>query len=333
MKILVTGAAGFIGSHLMVKLRDKGFAVTGIDNFSSYYSIAYKKLRLDSMGLSEGNVVKECDFSNFTQLNNLIADAQPNYIVHLGAQAGVRIGIEDFGLYIDSNIIGFQNVIRASHLNGVEGIIYSSSSSVYGDLSPIPYREDSMLLKPKSFYGVTKLANELFAQVQSESTQLKLRGLRLFTVYGPWGRPDMSYFRLAAAALGQHQFQLNGDGSIKRDFTFIDDVTNYTTQLLEDLAIRDEGFCDLVNIGGGVPHDMSSIIRMFEEKASTVINIDRLSRNKVDAISTMADNSYLERLLGKTEFTSLESGVESVLEWASSSEILPSLRNWIRSTI
>jgi UDP-glucuronate 4-epimerase len=196
MKILVTGAAGFVGSHVLKKLKELDEEVSGIDNFSTYYSAEYKKLRLDYLGLNQNSDVIKCDISDYEQLNQSVSALKPDYIVHLAAQAGVRLSLKDSSSYISANVVGFQNVIRSSVENGVKGILYASSSSVYGDSASTPYRETTISIRPKSLYGVTKLSNELFAEIQSKSSNLRLRGLRYFTVYGPWGRPDMAYFRM-----------------------------------------------------------------------------------------------------------------------------------------
>ena len=218
MKILITGAAGFVGSHILKKLRDLGSDVYGVDNFSTYYSVEYKYLRLKSLGLSPDSDVLKCDISDYEKLNQFISSIRPEYIIHLAAQAGVRLSLKDSTSYVSANVAGFQNIVRSSVENGVKGIVYASSSSVYGDSTPTPYKETSISLRPKSLYGVTKLSNELFAEIQSKSSNLRFRGLRYFTVYGPWGRPDMAYFRIAAAALGQGKFTLFGDGTIKKGF-------------------------------------------------------------------------------------------------------------------
>jgi len=331
LRVLVTGAAGFVGSHLCKKLAELGVKFRGIDNFSNYYSVDYKKIRLNAFMLEDE--IEFCDISNFEQTNRVITEFKPNYVLNLAAQAGVRLGFEESDSYIEANVKGFHNVIRSCIENDVEGILYASSSSVYGDASPTPYKENSISLKPKSIYGTTKLVNELFAEIQAKSSKLRFRGVRYFTVYGPWGRPDMAYFRIAAAALGQGTFTLFGDGTIKRDFTFIDDVVNNSLALLEDLSFRKEGFNDIVNIGGSRPLEMNYLIDVISQKGDFRIDINKMKENKLDSLITMADNSHLKSILGDLKFTGLEEGVERLMNWVKNERIKPRLLEWIQSTV
>jgi UDP-glucuronate 4-epimerase len=277
--------------------------------------------------------VLKCDISDYGKLNQLVSSIRPEYIIHLAAQAGVRLSLKDSTSYVSANVAGFQNIVRSSVENGVKGIVYASSSSVYGDSTPTPYKETSISLRPKSLYGVTKLSNELFAEIQSKSSNLRFRGLRYFTVYGPWGRPDMAYFRIAAAALGQGKFTLFGDGTIKRDFTYIDDVVENTIALFRDLTRQDEKFNDIVNIGGSRPLEMNYLIDLISKRGSHPIDLARGEESKLDSRITMADNSYLKLILGELKFTDLEEGIENLMKWASQENIKPSLTNWIQSTV
>jgi UDP-glucuronate 4-epimerase len=277
--------------------------------------------------------VLKCDISDYGKLDQLISSIRPEYIIHLAAQAGVRLSLKDSTSYVSANVAGFQNIVRSSVENGVKGIVYASSSSVYGDSTPTPYMEASTSLRPKSLYGVTKLSNELFAEIQSKSSNLRFRGLRYFTVYGPWGRPDMAYFRIAAAALGQGKFTLFGDGTIKRDFTYIDDVVENTIALFRDLTKQDEKFNDIVNIGGSRPLEMNYLIDLISKRGSHPIDLARGEESKLDSRITMADNSYLKSILGELKFTDLEEGIENLMKWASQEKIEPSLTNWIQSTV
>jgi len=333
VRTLVTGAAGFVGSHVLNRLKESGHDVFGIDNFSPYYSVGYKEHRLENLGLTKDSDVTVCDISDPEQISQFISGIRPDYIIHLAAQTGVRLSLKESGFYISANVAGFQNIIRSSIENKVTGIVYASSSSVYGDTTPTPYKESSISLRPKSIYGVTKLSNELFAEIQSKSSNLRFRGLRYFTVYGPWGRPDMAYFRIAAAALGQGKFTLFGDGTIKRDFTYIDDVVENTIALFSDLTRQGEKFNDIVNIGGSRPLEMNYLIDLISKKGSHQIDLARGEESKLDAQITMADNSYLKSILGELKFTDLEEGIESLMKWASQENIKPNLTNWIKSTV
>ena len=331
MKILVTGAGGFIGSHVLKRLMTLRVDSVGVDNFSNYYSSKYKHIRLKEIGIQKDIQVLNCNLAVFDEIDNLVSKYKPNYIIHLAAQAGVRLSLSQTNLYIDTNVCGFQNLIRSAIENHVDGIIYASYSSVYGDSSSIPYKEDMQILRPKSIYGVTKLSNELFAEIQSKDSKLRFRGLRFFTVYGPWGRPDMAYFKLAAAALGQGRFNLFGDGSIKRDFTYIDDVVESTISLCTDLASRKEGFSDLVNIGGGRPLEMNYLIELISDRGDFEIDILKSPESPLDSRITVADNSYLQSIIGAKSFTNLEEGVARLMDWAKREEIKSSLLSWISS--
>lgn len=331
MRVLVTGAAGFVGSHICKRLVELDIQFWGVDNFADYYSVDYKRIRLDSFNLERS--VSICDISNFGQINEVISSFRPHYVINLGAQAGVRLGLAASDSYIEANVRGFQNIIRSCIENDVEGILYASSSSVYGDSTPTPYKESSMILRPKSIYGTTKLSNELFAEIQAKSSKLRFRGLRFFTVYGPWGRPDMAYFRIAAAALGQGEFNLFGNGTIKRDFTYVDDVVNFTLSLLKDLSLRKESFNDIVNIGGSRPLEMNYLIDLISRRGDSQLEIHKLGENQADSRVTMADNSYLKTILGDLKFTNLEEGVEELMKWARGDSIKPNLLKWILSTV
>lgn len=331
LRVLITGAAGFIGSHLYRKLCELNIQAYGIDNFSNYYSLDYKKARVIELNLE--NKIGICDIANYEQINSVVHDFRPSYVINLAAQAGVRLAIDQSDLYIEANVRGFQNIIRASLNNNVKGILYASSSSVYGDASPTPYMENTFLLRPKSIYGVTKLTNEIFAEIQSRSSKLRFRGLRYFTVYGPWGRPDMAYFRISAASLGQGQFTLFGDGTTKRDFTYIDDVVDSTISLLNDLSLREESFNDVINIGGSRPLEMNYLIDLMSKSGDCPLNINKSKENVLDSRVTMADKSRLESIVGVMNFTTLECGVKNVMDWAKQDSIRPNLLNWIQSTI
>jgi UDP-glucuronate 4-epimerase len=331
MKILLTGAAGFIGSHLRKALESQGHRVLGIDNFSDYYSVDYKLTRTKALS-HDSNLIRHVDISNLNQLSRAFSDHKPDYVVHMAAQAGVRLNFIESEIYLRSNILGFYNVVRCAEKFQAQGIIYASSSSVYGDSSPTPYREDSLTLRPKSVYGVSKLNNEMLAAIQAEKSHLKFRGLRFFTVYGPWGRPDMAYFRIVAAALGKSTFSLFGDGRVKRDFTFIDDVVDTSAKLLGDLSMRSPGFSDVVNIGGSRPLDMNYLIELVGRFTESRIDVQNEPANSLDSLITMADNNYLTSIIGPQCFTSLEEGVEKLVVWAKQVEVQNNIGLWIQGS-
>lgn len=331
MKILITGAAGFIGSHMVRALVNRGNSVLPLDNFADYYSVDYKRLRVRELH-DDPNQLQIVDISDRAALEQAFSSFKPEYVIHLAAQAGVRLSLNQSQIYISSNIEGFYNVLCCAEDYGVKGFIYASSSSVYGDSTPTPYSETSLTLRPKSIYGVSKLTNEMFAEIQARKSNMRLRGLRFFTVYGPWGRPDMAYFRIVSAALGESRFSLFGDGKIKRDFTFIDDVVDTSIRLLDDLTTRGKGFADIVNIGGSRPLDMNYLIELVQKQTKSIIAVNKENPNPLDSEITMADQSYLTSILGEQEFTPLEDGVERLVSWAKDKEIKQHLRLWIENT-
>lgn len=230
MKILLTGAAGFVGFHTAMEFSRLGHEVICLDNFNSYYSVDLKNYRTELLS-KNGLTVHNLDLNNRERLKDFIVAHEPQAIIHLAAQAGVRLKPTDFYRYTESNLLGFCNILELAGTNGVENFLYASSSSVYGNSPHTPYREDDKEIQPISDYGATKLANELLAKSFSLSTVMRTRGMRFFTAYGPIGRPDMAYFKLITAALTGRPFYLNGDGQLKRDFTYISDIVNSIYQL------------------------------------------------------------------------------------------------------
>ena len=198
MKYLVTGAAGFIGSHLCHKLTTEGNAVIAIDNFSDYYDVNLKKLRVEKLLTPLQLKVLSVDISDKNSIDELIVNSKPEVVINLAAQAGVRLPTDQIHKYVNSNLVGFSNVLQSTVSNKIPYFLYASSSSVYGDQAAIPYTESEQKLHPNSFYGATKLANELLTPTLIKNSATIVRGLRFFTVYGPWGRPDMAYFRMIA---------------------------------------------------------------------------------------------------------------------------------------
>jgi len=332
-RIVVTGSAGFIGAHLAKKLHSGNFELLLWDRFSDYYSPTYKKLRVKELLEPLESRVEEVDLLNSDHVTSLLRDYQPSAVVHLAAQPGVRLNYLEYHRYLQDNIAGFQNILSACVQNSVPEFLYASSSSVYDDTSAKPFSEVHSKVKPKSFYGMTKKWNEEAAKHYAERYGMKTRGLRFFTVYGPWGRPDMAYFRLIASALGQYEFRLFGNGDIERDFTFVDDVTSRTEKLLADLSRRDSGFNDVVNIGGQDPQSMQTLIEAVQEISGKEVNLVYDKSNSEDLRRTEADKTYGNSIMGSTTYTSLRTGLQQVLEWASKDSIRKHLNEWIQSTI
>ncbi len=332
MRVLVTGAAGFIGSSVSATLKMAGHEVCGIDIYSDYYSIDLKKLRVKEFLQKSDVLFQEIDISKFDEINKIVKDFRPHAVINLAAQAGVRLPISEFDKYISSNVIGFTNAARASLENGVENFLYASSSSVYGDKAKLPYSEKEEELHPSSYYGATKRFNELAIPSLFANSDTKARGLRFFTVYGPWGRPDMAYFRMISNIYAGTRFEMFGNGEIERDFTFITDVSSSVKDLLTELSMREKGYRDVVNIGGGRPLSMNYLAKLIADLSGQHLEIQTKPGVKEDAVRTMSDPSYLIKLIGDKPMTKLEDGIATTLAWAKTEVSSNNLLNWVDSS-
>jgi UDP-glucuronate 4-epimerase len=331
MQILITGIAGFIGSYTAKKLVEAGHLVQGIDNFSNYYSAKYKKARVkDILNPLQIDPI-DLNIEDSLKVDKLIKKVKPDVVIHLAAQAGVRLPIEETDKYVNSNLVGFSNVLRSTIKNKVPYFLYASSSSVYGDKAAIPYIESEQNLHPNSFYGATKLANELLTPTLIQNSSTAARGLRFFTVYGPWGRPDMAYFRMIANVVSGAEFNFFGDGSVERDFTFIDDAVNSVMALTTELQKRKPGYSDVVNLGGGRPLSMNYLLETVSSISKNEVKFNRLNSNSNDAKKTMSDSKYIESLIASKPNTKLEDGIAKTIEWAMRKDISPNLNNWVKS--
>ena len=331
MKYLVTGAAGFIGSHLCQRLATEGNEVIAIDNFSDYYDINLKKLRVEKLLTPLQLKVLSVDISDKNAINELIVSSKPEVVINLAAQAGVRLPTDQIHKYVNSNLVGFSNVLQLTVSNKIPYFLYASSSSVYGDQAAIPYTESEQKLHPNSFYGATKLANELLTPTLIKNSATIARGLRFFTVYGPWGRPDMAYFRMIANVVSGSEFNFFGDGSVERDFTYIDDAVNSVIELSKELDKRKPGYSDVVNLGGGRPLSMNYLIDNINKISKAEVKFNRQSSNSNDAKKTMSDSSYIQSLIGSKPETKLEDGINKTYQWALQSDISAQLNNWVKS--
>lgn len=332
MKYLITGAAGFVGSHLSARLTTAGNMVLGLDNFSSYYSPQLKELRVSELLTPLGVEVRNIDLVGLENFRNVVKGFQPDVVIHLAAQPGVRTPLGKSYQYIQNNVVAFSNVLQASIEENIPEFLYASSSSVYGNSMNIPYREDDSSIHPISIYGATKLANEVLAPAFISGSKTRARGMRFFTVYGPWGRPDMAYLRLIDSVLNGSEFKKFGGGEVKRDFTYIDDITSAIEKLSEELSSRPEGYSDIVNIGGGKPHSLNELIAVINKKLASTPNLIETSSNPNDTSYTNADVSLLKELINCIPVIDLEAGVESTISWAMQGKIRANLTTWINST-
>jgi UDP-glucuronate 4-epimerase len=332
MKAIVTGAAGFIGSRLCLDLVNSGYEVLGVDAFRPHYSAELKSLRVSELLKPAGIKLHDLDLVNFGAFNELVGDFSPTTIFHLAAQPGVRVPISHSENYIQDNLVAHGNVMKSAVMNGIPKVLYASSSSVYGDSSTPPYSETQKNLQPISLYGSTKLANEITSPNFIKDSDTRSRGLRFFTVYGPYGRPDMAYFRLIARALDGKEFNLFGDGRVRRDFTFVDDISNMTIKLDQQLSGMPIGTSDVVNIGGGTPHSMIDLIGCIEHVLDRKVRIRQVEKNSSDTKFTVADTSLIQKLTGTQPKTELTMGIKRVIDWAVSPKIAEKMREWVDST-
>ena len=331
MKFLVTGAAGFIGAHLSSQLAKMGHQVVAVDNFSSYYSTELKKLRVSSLLSADGIEFHEYDLKDRVQVKSLFSRNNFNSVFHLAAQPGVRLPSSQYSKYVDDNLVVFENILSSTVLNSIPNFLYASSSSVYGNSKLIPYSEKEKGLEPVSFYGATKLANEILVPSVVRNSHTKARGMRFFTVYGPWGRPDMAYFRIIARLLVGSPFTIFGDGNVIRDFTYIGDVVDSIIGLDSELSNRPSGFSDLVNIGGGNPSSLNGMIEQISRQFDVSSEFDHSEFNANDVKGTHADTSYLYGLTGNRPATTLEEGLFNAIEWAMSPNVRNNLHLWVTS--
>lgn len=328
-KILVTGAAGFIGMHLVKSLLQKGHKVLGIDNLNDYYEIELKEARLKELGVDAKDIVprvstnsskydnfifEKCELENFENLEFVFESYEFDIIINLAAQAGVRYSLENPHVYIQSNINGFVNLLELSKNYNIKHLIYASSSSVYGLSDQIPFSTDQNVDNPISVYAATKKSNELLAHVYSHLYGLPTTGLRFFTVYGPWGRPDMAYFSFTKSILKGDEIKVFNGGDMRRDFTYIDDIVEAITKLIDCHSVQQPPY-QLFNIGNSNPVKLLDFITILENKLGREANKRYLPMQLGDVYSTYADVTPLEKIIGYKPSTTIEQGLEKFVNW------------------
>ena len=329
-RILITGAAGFIGSYLARRLLDDGAEVTGIDNMNDYYDVSLKEKRLQRLNCDRFKFIK-MDISDAESLKKLFEEEQPEIVVNLAAQAGVRHSITNPDAYIQSNIVGFYNILECCRHSydggkGVQHLVFASSSSVYGGNRKVPYSVEDKVDTPVSLYAATKKSNELMAHAYSKLYGIPSTGLRFFTVYGPMGRPDMAYFSFADKMVRKQKIQLFNYGDMYRDFTFIDDVITGIENVLVKLpAANEDGVrYKIYNIGNHSPVSLMRFVEILEQclKEAGVIEEpavkEFLPMQPGDVYQTYADVTELERDFGFHPDTPLEVGLKSFANWYAS---------------
>ncbi len=309
MTILITGAAGFIGSNLSHALIQLGKDVILVDRFSNYYSQDYKRLRVET--LLDGFKILDLDLADRESVFSNLKKKSIETIIHLGAQPGVRVKFPESTVYLRDNISAFSNVLELALMNGASKFLYASSSSVYQNSTLFPFTEKEELATPTNLYARSKWMNEKIAE-SFIGQDLQIMGLRFFSAYGPWGRPDMSYLRMISASISGHPYFQNGDGSERRDFTFIDDIVKSLIKLLAHARYENS----VVNIGGSQDRVMSELIQIIEASTGKPIKIVASPKSSQDLERTLADSERLNKLIGYVPSTSLEEGIGLTIEWA-----------------
>lgn len=331
-KILVTGAAGFIGFHLCKLLAEQGNAVVGIDNINDYYDVNLKYARLHELGLNRSEVeqfnkaVSSSVYNNlaFVRMNLEDKEQLPalfqaecfDAVINLAAQAGVRYSLENPMAYVDSNIVGFVNILECCRHNKVGHLLYASSSSVYGENGKVPFSEDDRVDYPVSLYAATKKANELMAHTYSHLYQIPTTGLRFFTVYGPWGRPDMAPILFASAITEGRPIKVFNNGDMSRDFTYIDDIVQGIIIALENPTKeeKEHPYYQVFNIGNGSPVSLMEFIETLESNLAKVADKNMLPMQPGDVPRTWADTEHLNAL-GYRSTTPIKTGVAEFVKW------------------
>ena len=328
MKVLVTGAAGFIGMHVCQLLLARGDEVVGVDNLNDYYDVALKEARLARLAPDPRFKLSRLDIADREGIAALFAAERPQRVINLAAQAGVRYSLQNPHAYVDSNLVGFVNLLEGCRHNGVEHLVYASSSSIYGGNERMPFSEHDNVDHPVSLYAATKKANELMAHTYSHLFKLPTTGLRFFTVYGPWGRPDMALFLFAKAILEDRPIDVFNHGKMRRDFTYIDDIAEGVIRVLDRPPQADPGFDKQVpdpatswapyrvfNIGNHQPVELMAYIEALEQALGKTAMKNFLPLQDGDVPATYADTSELNRVTDFSPSTPVTEGVRRFVEW------------------
>ena len=327
-KILVTGAAGFIGFHLTKKLLERGAEVIGLDNLNDYYDVGLKKARLSELENHRNFQFEQLDLSDRPGMADLFARCQPEKVAHLAAQAGVRYSLTNPYAYVDSNLVGFVNILEGCRHNHVQHLVFASSSSVYGKNTKMPFSVHDNVDHPVSLYAATKKANELMAHTYSHLYSLPTTGLRFFTVYGPWGRPDMAYFLFTKAILEAQPIKVFNQGRMRRDFTYIDDIVEGIIRVLDHIPQPNPDYSSdsgtpgssaapykIYNIGNNQPVELLRFIEVLEDCLGVKAQKQMLPMQPGDVPATYADIEELSRDVGFKPSTPIEVGLSRFVDW------------------
>lgn len=315
--ILVTGAAGFIGFHLSRRLLERGDRVVGIDSLSDYYDVSLKEARLRELETRAGFTFRKLNIADRPALESLFRENAFERVVHLAAQAGVRYSLENPQAYVDANLVGFVNMLECGRHYPVDHFVYASSSSVYGLNREMPFATSQKTDRPVSLYGATKKANELLAHSYAHLFGLPCTGLRFFTVYGPWGRPDMAIFSFTRAILADQPIKVFNHGKMRRDFTYIDDIVESVVRIADRPPQADDDAppAAVYNIGNHEPEDLMALIALLEKHLDKKATLEMLPMQPGDVPETYADVAELLRLTGFRPATPLDTGIERFVRW------------------
>ena len=328
MNILVTGAAGFIGSTLALRLLERGERVFGLDNLNDYYDVSLKQARLARLRAFPRFEFEQADIADRERMARLFDEHRFDAVMHLAAQAGVRYSIENPAAYIDANLVGFGNVLEGARRSEVGHFVFASSSSVYGANAKLPFAEDDSVDHPVSLYAVTKKANELMAHSYAHLYRLPCTGLRFFTVYGPWGRPDMALFKFTRGILAGEAIQVFNRGEMVRDFTYVDDIVEGVIRVIDQPAQADPAWTAaaptpsssnapyrIYNIGNNRPVKLMRYIEVLEQCLGQKAKLELLPLQAGDVPETLADVSRLAAAVGFKPATPIETGIARFVEW------------------
>jgi len=328
VRILITGIAGFIGSKLAKRLVTSNCSIIGLDNFNVYYDISLKKSRIEVLTNDKAIQILEMDLIDKTKVEEIFNQFKPTHIIHLAAQAGVRYSIDNPQAYVDSNLVGFMNILEACRKYPVKHLIYASSSSVYGGNKVAPFSTDHNVDHPVSLYAATKKANELMAHAYSHLYNIPTTGLRFFTVYGPWGRPDMAYFSFTKDIIEGNPIKVYNHGQMERDFTYIDDIVEAIIKLIDMPPIGNKDWDEskdsisesfapykIYNIGNNNPVSLMRFINAIEKAVGKEAKKIYMDMQPGDVLRTYADVSDLEKDIGFKPKTSIEEGIQKFVFW------------------
>jgi UDP-glucuronate 4-epimerase len=325
MTILVTGIAGFIGMHTAANLLDRGERIIGIDNFNDYYPVALKEARIAALQRTAGDrlTIHRVDIGDEIALAAALAGAEFDSIVHLAAQAGVRYSLDNPAAYVRSNLAGHVNILETARQRSVSHLVYASSSSVYGANRNMPFRVEDRVDHPISLYAATKRADELMSETYAHLFRIPQTGLRFFTVYGPWGRPDMALWKFTASILGGKPIDVYNHGDMQRDFTYIDDIvagvlTSLAHPPADDGLEKSGGFTTphrLYNIGNNRPEELMELIRTIEIACDRKAELNLLPMQDGDVHATYADIEAIRRDLGYAPTTPISVGIPAFVSW------------------